>query len=260
MFEKLFEREKLLSFLKQNSAFNTFMIGDLFNFGMDGDECEFFAYVKENEIKGVIMRFRSYFLLSSPYSVSVEETTTFIHSQWPGIHEISGPDAVLKQLSFIKSLKPCNLVTCTAKTLKCKTDCKAELLRGKDAYSIVLLERSIEEFNRRTDTVAHQSMELKADIEKGNTIVYGIKNGDKVISSASLSAINPVSAMVVGVCTDKEYRQKGFAYDVLSALLNHAFEVLNLDNVSLFWNNDIAGKMYAKVGFISSGEYTMGTF
>ena len=260
MFEKIIndDNNQLLNFLSQDAAFNTFLIGDYYNFSLNSEEVEFFAWKESNVIKAVIMRFRSFLLLSNPFDCPLKVTEEFLLSTFKSINRFNATTEVLSQFSFIKKIKAMNLVSVSKSTLTTKRDCFSQLLSVKDAEQIVKLEREITEFTQREDSVEEQTKELERDLEKGDTVVFGIKEEGRVVSVATLSAINPVSGMIVGVCTTKESRKKGYAYDVLSNLLNYAFETLHLKTVSLFWDNEIAGIMYAKVGFKRAGNCAIG--
>ena len=85
--------------------------------------------------------------------------------------------------------------------------------------------------------------------------VGGFLNG-RMISTASTSAENSESAMVVGVATAKEFRGKGYASAVVSALCKDCF-ARGKKYLCLFYSNPVAGRIYNRIGFQELGEYGM---
>ena len=67
-----------------------------------------------------------------------------------------------------------------------------------------------------------------------------------------------MSAMIVGVATDKDYRNQGLASAVMSKLCE---EVLNEGKeLCLFYDNPSAGKIYKRIGFTDIGIWSMWSF
>ena len=61
--------------------------------------------------------------------------------------------------------------------------------------------------------------------------------------------------MVSGVVTHPNYRHKGFATAVLSELVDIAFSENMMKMLSLWYNNEEAGKIYRKTGFKDEGSW-----
>lgn len=69
--------------------------------------------------------------------------------------------------------------------------------------------------------------------------------GRRLISSATRSG-----DMIVSVCTDPEFRNRGYAAKVLRRLLNHAFSSYpGLEALYLFYSTDEAFRLYMGLGF-----------
>jgi len=104
MFEKIIndDNNQLLNFLSQDAAFNTFLIGDYYNFSLNSEEVEFFVWKESNVIKAVIMRFRSFLLLSNPFDCPLKVTEEFLLSTFSNINRFNATIEVLSQFSFIQ--------------------------------------------------------------------------------------------------------------------------------------------------------------
>ncbi len=69
--------------------------------------------------------------------------------------------------------------------------------------------------------------------------------GRRLLSSATRSG-----DMIVSVCTDPEYRNRGYATKVLRRLISHAFSSdPGLDALYLFYSTDEARRLYMGLGF-----------
>lgn len=83
---------------------------------------------------------------------------------------------------------------------------------------------------------------------RGATI-FGIFEGDKLISMASSFNKSPDAWNIVAIRTLPEYRGKGFAGDVTSALVSLALEQTNTVTLTVLKDNAPALVCYTKLGF-----------
>lgn len=99
-----------------------------------------------------------------------------------------------------------------------------------------------------------------SDILKRGDYIFGIirKSDDSLIGNCSLKNINMIDrTATVGIFIgDVDNQNKGFGTEVLKALVNYGFGVLNLNNINLsvFDFNERAIKCYKKVGFKEYGR------
>ncbi|MPM91535.1 hypothetical protein SDC9_138666 [bioreactor metagenome] len=85
---------------------------------------------------------------------------------------------------------------------------------------------------------------------------YHIKNDTgEMVCSAETTAENKHSAMVVGVCTNPNYRNKGYATAVVSKLCKDL--LLEGRTLCLFYDNPAAGKIYKNLGFEEIGFWSL---
>ncbi len=84
---------------------------------------------------------------------------------------------------------------------------------------------------------------------------FYIKDEGRAVASASTTAENSLSAMVVGVCTDVNHRNKGLASVCLSALCEQL--LAEAKSLCLFYDNPAAGSIYKRLGFKDIGMWSM---
>jgi hypothetical protein len=83
---------------------------------------------------------------------------------------------------------------------------------------------------------------------------YSVENG-VITSCVSTAAENSMSAMIVGVCTRKEYRRKGIATAIMQKLFQDVLK--EGKTLCLFYDNPAAGRIYKRLGFKDIGMWTM---
>ena len=120
-----------------------------------------------------------------------------------------------------------------------------------DAEELVALLNSIPEFSDSMITVDSK----RRGLERGVSRSFFIREDDKMVSTASTSAENTLSAMVVGVATLENYKKKGYATQCMiklcNLLLNEGKELC------LFYDNSEAGMIYKRLGFEDIGFWMM---
>jgi len=94
---------------------------------------------------------------------------------------------------------------------------------------------------------------MKTSFEGGRT--YGIldENG-VVIASASSTAESSYCAMVTNVCTSPACRNQGLAGIVMTKLIEELKKDC-IENICLYYDNPLAGRVYKKIGFQEVGVY-----
>jgi len=127
-----------------------------------------------------------------------------------------------------------------------------EKTKLKDLDSLLLLqENEIDEFDH------NPSLErIKKRYLSGTGRGYHIKDeSGNIISSVETSAENLYAAMIIGVCTHPEHRNKGYATELL---IKTCQEVLDEEkSLCLFYDNPSAGKIYKRIGFESLGQWSI---
>ncbi|EJR91072.1 hypothetical protein IKA_01829 [Bacillus cereus VD169] len=120
-----------------------------------------------------------------------------------------------------------------------------------DIERIMKLRSDIAEF----PTTNESEKILRQAIETNTGRTYYIEKDGVIIASASTSAENSLSAMVVGVCTHPNYRGNGYASLILQKMIQ---DFTKEDRtLCLFYNNPAAGRIYKRLGFKDIGMWTM---
>jgi hypothetical protein len=92
-------------------------------------------------------------------------------------------------------------------------------------------------------------------LEDGSTRRYIAEDGDKIICTAASTAESSDMAMIIGVATHKDYRNRGLASAVVSKLCS---DLLSEGKTPcLFYDNPNAGKIYNRLGFKVIGKWKM---
>ncbi|WP_069203062.1 GNAT family N-acetyltransferase [Bacillus testis] len=250
--------EKVMKYVKKQPALNLFIIGDLENFGFTHDFQELWGDLdEEGNLQGVLLRYRNSFI---PYSEGEHDIAGFakIIETFDGPLAFSGCEEVIERYEpFIGHLMGRKTRTyfcqCTKDSFVPCHDGKVEIQRADLGMidDVTDLLETIEEFSLRPDIRESN----RHRIESGTGRTYFIAENGKPISSASTTAENTNSAMVMAVCTANEARGKGYASRIVSKL---ASDLLKEGRVPcLFYDNPVAGKIYKAIGFRDIGKWTM---
>jgi len=131
---------------------------------------------------------------------------------------------------------------------------KVECAKPEDSRKIAELTCSIEEFagERNFD---EQAGRIAKTIEDKAGRFYFIEADGKYVSTVASTAENSKSAMLVGVCTAPEYRNRGYVTAIMSEMLQDLFK--EKESVCLFYDNPKAGNIYKRSGFVDIGKWTM---
>ncbi|MDE5587896.1 MAG: GNAT family N-acetyltransferase [Acetatifactor sp.] len=131
-------------------------------------------------------------------------------------------------------------------------------LEKEDAAEAINLLLTIQEFSRtyKKDEREEQIRRMVKEMDRGSKVSVGGFLDGCLITTASTSAENSESAMVMGVATAAEFRGKGYASAVVSALCRDCFE-RGKKYLCLFYDNPVAGRIYNRIGFRELGQYGM---
>ncbi|WP_432663065.1 GNAT family N-acetyltransferase [Wukongibacter baidiensis] len=250
------DNAQLMEYLKEEKSINLFIIGDVENFGYDSDFQEIWAEFDENEqIIGVLLRYRNFYIPYSKGEFDIEGFVDTINKN-KKLEAMSGKKSVIekfdKYMEFEKKKEQYFAELIDNSLLDMNIDLigvkKANI---EDVDSINDLKELIEEF----DITPSSKESFRQTIETGTGRTYFMKVDGKVVASASTTAENSESAMIVGVCTHPEYRRKGYATKCMTALCN---EVLKEGRtLCLFYDNPNAGIIYKSIGFKDIGKWKM---
>ena len=248
--------EKLMNYLAAEPALNLFIIGDIENYGFTQDFQDIWGdFDQDNQFQAVLLRYYDNFIIYAKDDYDTEGIAEIINN-----HE---PKMVSGKKECVDKLKDLIQVSKKRDTYFCKLDQAADLYQGpllekvekttlEDVKPLWELHQRIDEFED-LDELERKKKKYKDETGRGYHI-YNDKRG-KIICCAETTAENSFSAMVVGVATEKEYRNQGLASAVMSKLCK---EVLDEGKeLCLFYDNPKAGKIYKRIGFEDIGIWSM---
>lgn len=239
--------ELLNNYLYKRKELNLFIIGDIENYGFNNPNLEIFLDY-DNRIRTIYLRFFNnlclvsyelFFDLSFIEDLINKHSITNINGEKDLIDLISINGFILKEC-FFSSLDKLNLEVDISNVIELKKE-----------YVPQLIEKTNKIFNMTVTNIDSIIMEL----ENNSKHIYAILKNDEIISSASSSAESKELAMIVGVFTLEDYRQKGYAIKCVYALCKRLID--EGKTVCLFYDNPNAAKMYDKIGFKFKGYFSM---
>jgi len=251
------DHANVMKFLLQDPSINLFIIGDIEAFGFHSPFQKLWGEFHDGDIKAVLLKyFESYIFYCKDKNHFDAEAFAAIMQPNTNPVTLSGKADLVEKFEKLPNLAlGKKRVTYFA---QCETKREIQLTETinkatiADIDRIVALQHSIDEFSTTDET---KNM-LKKAIESKTGRTYFLENnqGD-IISTVSTTAENSQSAMIVGVCTHKDYRNQGFASKLMTALVNDVLD--EKQYVCLFYDNPAAGKIYKNVGFMDMGLWTM---
>ncbi|MBS8264357.1 GNAT family N-acetyltransferase [Mesobacillus boroniphilus] len=251
------DNERVMDFLKDEAALNLFIIGDIEAFGYDSDFQELWGFYREDhDLTAVLLRFHNSFI---PYAktgkVPVKEFAEIIKSYEEKVF-LSGKSDLVEKFENIPGLElgkkqVTYFAECNTDEYFVHTDYEIKTANPEDVDRIIELRSGIEEFypNPNAREIILQSLKT------GTGRTYYLEQEGQMVASASTAAENSMSAMIVGVCTHKDYRRKGLATTVMQKLFKDVMDEGKL--LCLFYDNPEAGRIYKRLGFVDIGKWTM---
>jgi uncharacterized protein len=250
------DHDMVLSFLSEEPSINLFIIGDLEVFGYDSDFQEIWAeFDKHGEIKAVLLRFYQSFIPYAKGEFNVAEFVSIITS-YPKPFFLSGKSDIVEKFEAIKELQlgtkqETFFAECKSTENLGETTLDIKKATLDDIDRIVDIRKAIDEFQLKNDAAEM----LGTSMETNTSRSYFTEENGQMTACVSTTAENSISAMIVGVCTRKEYRRKGLATAIMQKLFKY---VLNEGKVlCLFYDNPEAGRIYKRLGFKDIGKWTM---
>ncbi|UOQ92605.1 GNAT family N-acetyltransferase [Halobacillus shinanisalinarum] len=247
--------------LSVKPAENLFIIGDIENFGYDQDFQKLWGdFDRNDQLRAVLLKYHNNYIAYANDYFDAKGFATIINED-PEFMQLSGLQIITEKiLPYIKvgSLRNRSLYYAKCDdTEKLNTDVNTshvKLATTNDVQRLVHLQNQIPEFER--DNSREDS--IRRGIEQKSARVYYSEDNGTMISSASTTAENSMSAMVVGVCTHPNYKRKGYASTCMLKLCQDLLADGKM--LCLFYDNPEAGSIYKRLGFEDIGMWMMHIF
>lgn len=257
MIRKLKESDKdtVMDYVSEEPSINLFIIGDIEQHGFDTDFQEVWGkFNADNNIDGVLLRYQNNFI------VYVKDLETDLSGFKEMINSFDGKKMISGKSTIINNFKDSLQNYEERLTYFCELRDKSKLLSWdnniksateEDAKKIYDIIDTIDEFSIKDSVEA-----IRDKLKNNSKVAYYIEDeNEEIITVSQISAENSKSAMVVGVATRREYREKGYMSKCLSKL---CYDYLVKNKIlCLFYDNPKAGRVYHKLGFKEIGLWTM---
>ena len=251
------DHQSVMALLLREPSYNLFIIGDVEHFGYDNDFQELWAQFEDGQIKAVLLRYRSSFVLHAPGAHDINAFAQLMIST-EKLKIFSGkPETVCKyrgvipfkneRLFYFAELEKKRFRLSRIEGISVKKACSS------DSEAIFSLRKQIPKFGNLSGGIKATRQRLESGL--GRT--YFLRQGGSVISTASTSAESSVSAMIGGVATHPQHRHKGYATACMSILCKDL--LAEGKTICLFYDNPAAGNIYKRLGFVDTGKWFMYT-
>lgn len=247
------DRETVMKFLIKEPSINLFIIGDIEAYGLETEFQEIWGEFRASQLRAVLLRYFESFIFYANGDFDLPGFAKIIKG-FSISPELSGKSEIVEQ--FEKELQLKNKkVTFFA---ECRDDkklgeCKLPVRRATlaDIDRIIALLKTIDEFS----VDDHMRERMMQKMKSGTGRTYYVEQNGKIVATASTSAENSRSAMIVGVGTHKSFRQKGYATACVQKLVRDLLDEGKY--ACLFYDNPRAGRIYKRLGFKEIGLWTM---
>lgn len=254
------DQEKCLKFVKQQAAENLFIIGDIEAFGLVTDFQKVWGeFDQADQLIAILLKYHTNYI---PFAVGTFDAEGFasIMSEDIDFEMMSGLKEITEKIEpFLKSFQSKRqMYYAKCQRLKANKSVDTTLVQKAtvaDAAPILSFLKEIPEFESAMST----SIEKKQkDLKSGFSRAFSIKNNEEIVASASTTAENSASAMIVGVATLKDYKRRGYATACVYKLCEELFS--EGKEACLFYDNPNAGAIYKRIGFEDIGLWMMYRF
>ena len=230
---------------------NIFIIGDIENFGFHTNFQEVWIQTLGDKLVGIVLRYHDNFIIySKDLDLDINEIKILLTKRDANI--ISGKLSVIDLLyPLIKNkyskrdMYFCELLN-NSKLIKDTSEVK--IAEDIDGMEIALAYEKIEEFSGLYSSgIDSRYKQIATRIKTKEGVHMFIKQEGEIISHGNTTAETSGSAIVGGILTISEYRNRGLASKVISAICQNLY--LRGKSACLFFDNPEAGKIYYKLGF-----------
>ncbi|MDY4523179.1 MAG: GNAT family N-acetyltransferase [Atopobium sp.] len=260
------DKNQLIDLLKTHPDLDLYLLSDLYMYEI-GKEIEAWK-ITDSFGTSVVILLRKNMVISydAPLKHLTEILEIIASKQRVGIKYINGNPALLKLLQ--QQLSAYSLRVLELASLSCNefqtnqnTYPHTELCRLSSADDFVQLHRLLcsadgidyEQIpqDEREYFVSKKRASLAYDC-----MALATKMDNVFVSTASISAVSPFGAMIIGVATLKAYRNRGLATYTVKQLCQVCKEA-GLKKLVLYFDNPLAASVYLKIGFTIVAKYGM---
>jgi predicted GNAT family acetyltransferase len=244
---------RVMAFLRREPARTVFLVGDIENFGYKTEFQDVWGEIEGEGIRAVLLRYFGHFVIYAERAFDVEGFARLAGVS-RALDQLSGPpeacEPLARRLGISKS-RPMRLLALEPGSFREDLRPGVRLKRAalSDLDALLAFQATIREFGR--GPAAGDA--VRKNLESGTARTYFVEDGGEIVATASSAAESSTAAMVTGVATRPDRRNRGFATACLSALC--ADLTREGKTVCLFYDNPAAGRIYLKAGFRDVGPW-----
>lgn len=254
------DRKEVLEYCLDEPNINLFIIGDIENFGFDKDFQDVWIQYSNESISGIILRYHTNFIVySKDLDMNFNEVVELIIEKDAKV--VSGKLSVINKLyEFMSgSYNKREMFFCELRDSSKLEDIDEEdilIATSEDSMDIAKAYGNIKEFEGMySSDVNERYNQINNRIVTKEGIHMFIKDGSEIISHGNTTATTSVNAMIGGIFTVPQYRNKGLASKIVSALAKELLK--DGKSACLFFDNEEAGKIYYRLGFENIDKWSM---
>lgn len=254
------DRREILKYCLEEQNINLFIIGDIENFGFDKDFQNVWIQYNKDNITGIILRYHTNFIVySKDLDMDFKEVAELLIQNDAKV--ISGKLSVVNRIyEFMdNNYNKREMFFCEFRDeskLEKVSDKNIEIATTKDSMDIAKAYGDIKEFKGMySNDINERYNQINNRIISKEGIHIFIKENDKIIAHGNTTATTTVNAMIGGIFTIPQYRNRGFGSKIVAELVR----LLQKEGKSacLFYDNEEAGKIYYRLGFEDIDKWCM---
>jgi predicted GNAT family acetyltransferase len=242
---------QLIRYLKAEADFNIFTLGDIDTYGYNSNFFNIWAQIDSlGQFRGVLVKYYDTLIFYSRDKYNVFEFSNLINELY--YNEISGKEDTLQKLEPYldfsrKRVVNFSILNQVEMLRGYKDDINVKPIRFGKIRKVAKLYEAIDEFEKPT------IQSIKIGLKSGRG--YCIEINKKVVAMAKSTLETKTHAMLVGVGTHPDFRNRGLATKCIVKICK---DIINENKIPcLFYDNIEAGKIYNKLGFKEKGYWAI---
>ncbi|MBM7602395.1 putative GNAT family acetyltransferase [Metabacillus crassostreae] len=252
------DHESVMMLIGHKPAENLFILGDIEAFGYDSDIQEIWGQFQHDKLIAILLRYDQNYIPFSEQDYDVKGFAEIINHHSTRF-ELSGLKHVVEPIKGyinreVRKHSETYYAKCTGLSYKVDNEKinQATYLQSLEYQENIEMLCSIPEFALGNFSI--ESRERAEKYKTGRTYIVRNEEGE-MVASASTTAENSQSAMIVGVGTKPSFERRGYATLCMEKLCSEL--LAEGKSLCLFYDNPAAGKIYKRLGFSDIGLWTM---
>lgn len=244
------DHDLLYNYLKDEASINLFTLGDLEVFGYEADFQDIWGqFDDQNQLVGTLFRFYHSYMPYAKGDFDVEAFTEIMlqddkFEALQGKSELVQRFEQLGRLPIVDSQETYFAELRTGDKLDPLLDTSAVKLATLDDVDRIL---DVRHASFKSGRSAREQLVKVMESGMARTFYIEDESTGQIVASASTTAENSLSAMIIAVSTRDEYRNRGLASSCMTALCRQLLAEGRI--LCLFYHNPAAGSIYKRLGF-----------